>query len=246
MKNALDKLLPRFAAAGMLLTILFAMLFIFSNGNLFEFVGVARSWWIWGLIFGYGIMCSIIIDWIFRDSKKPVLKLLVYVLVGGAFFLLYGFTAFAIIASVVGMLSALVFYGALYVVERSKPALYTFGLFMPLFFLIFIQFDYTEKIGWDETAGDNSVHITVVELSGEHKIPVELKAGDTITFKTDFGDMSGAYGTSFVGDGEIVSMAPLNDYEIEATVEDAGVYYITLWGNDFSGTIDVSWVIEQN
>ncbi|MEO4054744.1 hypothetical protein [Solibacillus sp. CAU 1738] len=237
----------KLAGAGFALTVFFMYLLFVENFNLYNFVETISNWWIWGIIFVYGIISSSIIDWL---SKKWSIinsnKIVAYILAGFLFFFIFGISIFAVIAGIVGAIVAVIFLSGVWLAKHSKKFTTVF-IIMPLFFLVLIQFDFTVKKGWQETRNDEEYRATFKHFNGEHKIPFELDRGDVLTYTVNFySNNGGGYGNSFQSEQRnLMGQTLLDDYTLQVEIEKAGTYNIVLTGDKLAGSFTVTWTIEK-
>ncbi|MGW9604491.1 hypothetical protein, partial [Heyndrickxia sporothermodurans] len=63
-------LLTKFAGAGFLMFVISNYVLLVSGIDMYEFVEGIANWFLWGIVFGYGILCSLFIDlYVFRIPK---------------------------------------------------------------------------------------------------------------------------------------------------------------------------------
>lgn len=237
----------KLAGAGFALSMFFMYLFFVENFNLFNFVEATSNWWIWAIIFIYGIISSSIIDWLAKKwSILDSYKIFAYILAGFLFFFIFGISIFAVIAGIVGAIVAVIFFGGEWLAKHSKK-LTTVFIIMPLLFLVLLQFDFTVKKGWQETRNDEEYTATFKYFNGEHKIPFELERGDVLTYTVHTHIANGGgYGNSFQGESSnLMGQTLLDDYTLQVEIEKAGTYNIVLTGDKLAGKFTVTWTIEK-
>jgi hypothetical protein len=240
-----NQMINRVAAAGMTFTLFLAVVLFLNNMNLYEFAQIVRNWMLWALFFGYAVASSLIIDRLFKNKKYGEWRIVIYALAGSAVFFVFGVTIFAIYASVFGALTAIVYFFCLKIVPLSKLTRITFGFALPLFFLVFVQFDHTQKLGFAEQVTDGKSEISVVDFSGEHFIPLKLQQGDIVNVKIQFENVSGSYGYRLNYKNDYYPMDEVSDDVISFVAEQAGDYDIVVTGNRFGGKILVEWTVKS-
>ncbi|MGM9967683.1 MAG: hypothetical protein ACI383_09395, partial [Rummeliibacillus sp.] len=98
---------------------------------------------LWFLAYGYGILASVLIDWLIKKYalKKVKTKMGLYSIAGFGIFLIFGFIvsiiygeflnleflAYAILAGIVGAVCALIFFLGTVIVNYSKIFTYIFA-----------------------------------------------------------------------------------------------------------------------
>ncbi|ARK32646.1 hypothetical protein [Halalkalibacter krulwichiae] len=239
--------LHKVAGAGFSITILFIISFLITGRELYEFVETISHWSLWLLFFGYGVICSIVIDFLCSNVFKRDLKVLLYILAGYGCFLIFGLNYVTIIAGTVGALCALIFYGGLTLAERSKAFTYLCAFVLPILFLALIQFDFTEKKQWEAVQTDSSFHATFHYFNGRHHIPIAVEDGKTVQFQVKFTVENGASHGYHVRDeaGDLVGMTETSEDSQLINVEDPGIYHIVVTGRHLEGSVQVDWEIVE-
>lgn len=237
----------KLAGAGFALTMFFMYLLFGEKFNLYNFVETISNWWIWAIIFFYGVFSSSIIDRL--AEKWPIInsyKIIAYSLAGFLFFFIFGISIFEVIAGVVGAIVAVIFFGGEWLAKHSKMFTTVF-IIMPLFFLVLMQFDFTIKKGWQETRNDKEYTATFKHFNGEHKIPFELEHGDVLTYTLQTNNANGGgYGNSFQSeDSHPMGQTLLDDTTLQVEIEKTGTYNIVLTGDKIAGSFIVTWTIEK-
>lgn len=245
--HLLSNFTTRLAGAGFTIFLLFLFLFI-SEKSLFNFVEVASSWQIWAVIFGYGTVCSFLIDSVLNAKQihSHGLRVVFYLVAGFIFFLFLGLNAFTIIAGFVGAICAGVFYIGTIISRELKWFKITFALIVPVFFLVLIQFDFTSKKGWKEVRMEGLYQADFQHFTGKHEIPIELKEGNYISFSVKVQNANdGGHGYRFENEqGELVGMTERAE-GLEVVIEEAGTYKIVITGDKLAGGITVEWTIKE-
>ncbi|WP_107942686.1 hypothetical protein [Metasolibacillus fluoroglycofenilyticus] len=235
----------KLAAAGFALSIIFGYLLVITNFNLYEFSEAARSWTLWAILFGYGIIITCIIDAVIEKWQQITrYKNALYILAGFLFFLPFGLSIFTFIAGVTGALVAGIFLGGQTIAKNSKAFNIAF-IALPLLLLIMIQFDFTTKKDWQETITENTFDVTYQYFNGQHKIPLKLEKGDIVTFEVviHFGNGGGGY--SFQNaQGHPIGQEELGANRYQVEIQKDGTYYIVLTGNRAAGEATVEWEIK--
>lgn len=237
----------KLAGAGFALTVFFMYLLFVEKFNLYNFAETISNWWIWAIIFFYGIFSSSIIDWLAKKwSIIDSYKIIAYILAGFIFFFIFGISIYAVIAGIVGAIVAVIFFSGEWLAKQSKKFTTVF-IMMPLFFLMLMQFDFTVKKGWQEARNDEEYTATFKHFNGEHKIPFELERGDVFTYTLQTHSANGGgYGNSFQGESSnLMGQTLLDDHTLQVDIKKSGTYYIVLTGDKLAGKFTVTWTIEK-
>jgi len=240
----------KLAAAGFLLSVFFTFLLVASDFDMYEFVESISEWFLWAVCFGYAIFCSVVIDLVTykfpRISHK--VKIALYLIAGFSLFLVISLEVniFTIIAGTVGAISALVYYFGTYLSDKIKPFRYIFAFILPIVFLVFIPFDFTEKEQWHEVKKENSYEATFEHFNGEHEVSIPLKAGQQVILSHQFQNTNGGgHGFRIKNEeNKLVGITELGEYKWKFEVQETGVYRFVVTGDDVKGGFQLSWEIQ--
>ena len=245
-------LLEKLIGASFSISIFFIILFIGSGFNLFEFQDTVKVPALWMIFFGYGIISSLVIDFIgkFMRPFSFVKQLLLYILFGYLIFVVMMSIEFVLIAGTVGALFSFLF---LLGKEKLKPSKwYSWLVFaVPLACLAMMPFDHTSKVGWHELVGDSSVEVEYDYFNGEHLIPIHGAQGEKIYFVVKHqisGDDSYGYGMSVYDEGgDYAGMNDEGDDVISVEFEEESMKYIAVRVTDGEqGRFQVKWWNEES
>lgn len=252
-KQNLIKVIPylttKIAGAGFLFFVISIYLLLTSEMDLYEFVEGISSWFLWIIIFGYGILCSLLIDlFVLKVSKTShSVKVLLYIGAGYPLFITFGINVYVLIAGTVGALCSLVFYFGTYISFRFKSFKYVFSIVVPLSLIILMNVDFTEKEQWYEVKNDTSYTANFDHFNGKHEIPIRAKAGQIITVSHEFINTNGG-GHGFHVRNEknkLVGMTEISEEKMKLKIQDTGVYRIVITGDDVKGSFKVTWKIDE-
>ncbi|WP_045515850.1 hypothetical protein [Neobacillus niacini] len=242
-------LFTKLAGAGFTLFLFFTYLFLASGFDKYKFVESISSWNIWIIIFGYGVICSMMID--FLQWKIPRInnriKVLLYIVAGYSFFLIMGINVFAFIAGTIGALCSLLFYFGTYLSDRSKGTKFAFAILVPLFFIILLNVDFTEKVKWNEVRDDSSYTASFEYFNGKHEIPIKVQANQTAIISIEFINQNGGgHGYHVLNEKDkLVGMTEVQEGTMKVNAEDTGVYRVVVKGDDIRGRFTVTWKIDK-
>ncbi|MEK5522098.1 hypothetical protein [Heyndrickxia sp. FSL W8-0423] len=238
-------LLTKFAGAGFLMFVISNYVLLVSGIDMYEFVEGIANWFLWGIVFGYGILCSLFIDlYVFRIPKTGyIIKIILYIVAGYAFFIISAINVYTLFAGTVGALCSLIFYFGTYLSSRFKSFKYVFSFVIPLTLIILMNVDFTEKEQWVEVKSDHTYNATFDYFNGKHEIPVQAKAGQTITLYHEFNNTNGGgHGFHVLNEkNKLVGITEVSEGVMKLKVQVAGVYRIVVTGDDVKGSFKVTW-----
>lgn len=246
-KQVLPYLYSKLIGAGFSLSIFALYLLVMTSFNMFEFVETASSTVLWIFFYGYGIICSVLIDGLLRvfPSMKRY-SILLYILAGCVvFFVLYKDSlVYVLIAGPIGSLVAVLFFvGMKLFIYRPKWA-WLFAFAIPLCVAISLTMDFTEKQKWTAERTKSSFQVSFTYFDGIHKIPFQLEKGEKLLFNIEF-ESEGGRGYSI--ENESGEKVPMESHEAKMMVkaETKGKYYIVVRGHHLSsGSFRVRWEIK--
>ncbi|MGM9950697.1 MAG: hypothetical protein ACI33P_11245 [Lysinibacillus sp.] len=246
----MQKVVAKMAGAGTGMTVVFIWLLVVSKIDWFEVSETLANPYLWLLFFGYGLLVALIVEvviWKFHIKRQHV-RPISYVAAGFLLFYAFGINVFAVIASIITAIFAFIFYIGEMAARHSKPYRITFAFVLPVVFLIIAQIDFTVKREWQEQRTAEGYEAQFRFFHGEHRVPVELKKGESIAFTIHFNrDNEGGYGNSFEdAKGRSTGMQELGGDWYGYEAEQDGVYYIVLWGHRFSGRITIDWEFKRS
>ena len=249
--KAIPYLTTKLAGAGFLLFVISNYLLLASGIDMYEFVEGISNWLLWIIVFGYGILCSLLIDlFVYKvQITSYLVRILLYIVAGyGIFFIITINVYIMLIAGTIGAICSLIFYVGTYLSFRFKSFKYVFSIVVPIIFIILIGVDFTEKDQWVEVKSETSYTATFDHFNGKHEIPVLAKAGQTLTLSHDFKTTNGGgHGFHVLNEkNKLVGMTEFSEREWELNVQEAGVYRMVVTGDDVKGHFKVTWNISEN
>ncbi|MBS4200814.1 hypothetical protein KHA93_14355 [Bacillus sp. FJAT-49732] len=249
MKNTISYLIKKLAGAGFSLSIFFLFMLSTSNIDMYRFSKDISNPLLWLAFFGYGFICSIIIDFILSKFSQNNLstKVILYVVAGFSIFIIFGFNLFTIIAGTIGAIAALLFYFGTVIANQKSVIKYIFAFVMPILFLIIMNIDFTVKKQWSEVKKETSYSASFDYFNGEQQIPIKAKEGQTISFSIEMNnDNGGGHGHHILNEkGKLVPMIESTEKNMKFSVEKTGVYRVVVTGDDLKGSFSVDWKIED-
>lgn len=248
--KAIPYLTTKLAGAGFLLFVISSYLLLASGIDMYEFVEGISNWFLWIIVFGYGILCSLLIDlFVFKlPSTSHLVRILLCIVAGYGVFIITMNFYIMLFAGTIGALCSLIFYVGTYISFRFKSFKYVFSILVPLTIIILIGVDFTEKEQWVEVKSETSYTATFDYFNGKHEIPVLAKVGQTITLSHDFETTNGGgHGFHVLNEkNKLVAMTEVSEGESKVKVQDAGVYRMVVTGDDVEGNFKVTWNISKS
>ncbi|WP_010097160.1 hypothetical protein [Ornithinibacillus scapharcae] len=235
--------IQKLSAAGLLISI-FAIFILTSSMELYDFSESMSYWFLWTMIFGYGILSSMVIDCvkIIFHNVPVFIEILLYLIAGFVPFIFIMEPPYILFAGGVGSFSALLFLAGLQFIKR-KVTKVLFAFIIPITFLVMANIDFTSKQNWREETTDSSYSVTFDYFNGKHHIPIEAKSGEKIIFSVDFTNVNyGGYGYSILNENkDLIGMVEHTENRGTAIVPEDGIYFIEIRGDNLKGKIEVDW-----
>ncbi|WP_285767422.1 hypothetical protein [Peribacillus sp. SI8-4] len=257
--NVMAYILKKLAGLGLLVLVMCIYIILGSGFDLYEFSEALSNTKVWGLICGYALVMTVLIDLI-RYKWSEVTNhtgILLHCLAGFiVFFPFMGFNLFSLIAGSVGALCGFIYAFSCYFLVKKKHVVWIALLVFPLLLSIRL-FDFTIKERWTEEKTKSSFSAEFERFNGKNEIPLSLKKGDAVTSYISFDQMNeGGYGYHILDDGgKLVEMNELEDthgeYGVNETnviqfhAENTGTYRVIITGHNLKGKIDVKWEIDE-
>ncbi|WP_142385107.1 hypothetical protein [Cytobacillus massiliigabonensis] len=256
--KVINYILNKLAALGLLVFIMCLYLILGTGFNLYEFTEYLSNIKIWGLICGYALVTTVIIDLIRLKWRECTFKMSILLHCLAGFIVFFPFTGihlFSLIAGSIGALCAFIYTISYYIIKQKKYlvwiALFVFPLLLSLRLI-----DFTIKKEWTEEKTDSSFSAEFERFNGKHEIPLPLKKADIVTSSISFEQMNdGGYGYHISNNnGDLVGMNELentnkeygdiNSNAFQFKAEEAGIYKIIVTGDNLKGKIQVKWKID--
>ncbi len=247
--KAISYLITKLAGAGFLLFVISIYLLLSFGKDMYEFVEGISSGFLWIIVFGYGILCSLLIDlWVLKvPNSSLTVKILLYILAGYGFFIITMDVSFMLFAGTIGALCSLIFYVGTLLSFRFQSFKYVFSIVVPLIIIILMDVDFTEKEQWIEVKSETSYTATFDHFNGKHEIPILAKSDQTITLSYDFNATNdGGHGFYMLnGKNKLVGLTEVSEEVLKLEVQKAGVYRMVVTGDDVKGNFKVKWSISE-
>src|SRR5690625_4843894 len=219
-----------------------------SGLNLYELSKTLENPWLWVAFYVYGTLCSFIIDFILKHWPLCKSSFILYGCFGFIPFVIYMFpnVGFILIAGVIGTVAALLFWIGLTVVTKNKILSFTFSVVLPFVLLFVSTQDFTKKADWEAERKETSFEAEFTYFNGEHKIPIELKEGDSLLFGVTFIPINGGgWGNHLENEkGKYMPMMEVGE-KLRFEPEENGTYFIVIEGNKARGNFLVEWDLSQ-
>lgn len=228
---------------------------------MFQTVEGISSKMLWAFVYGYGILASVLIDWLIKKYAvtKVKTKIRFYIIAGFGIFLILGFIlniisgdffnmeflAYAILAGIIGAVCAFTFFLGTVVVNYSKIFTYIFAFLIPIGLCIIMSKNYTVKKNWESIQHENSYAASFPYFNGKYEIPIEAKKGQTIKIIQQFhAENGGGHGFHIKGENNrYVETQRITEDQSKFEVKKSGVYRAVVTGEEVSGSFYVRWVI---
>lgn len=253
--NVLEYLLNKLAALGILVFTMCIYSLLLTRFDLYEFTEFFSNLTFWGLICGYALMISMLIDLVSYKWKRITIKrsILLHCMAGFIVFIPFmGMNFYLLIAGSICVLCAFIYAFSYYFIVTKKRFTWIFLLVIPLV-LCLRWIDFTIKEDWIEEKTKTSFSAEFKRFNGENEIPISLKREDIVTTYISFDkNNAGGYGYHLLdNNGELVEMRELeethDDYDthaIQFKAKKTGIYRVVLTGDNLRGKIVVKWKIE--
>lgn len=252
--NVVEYMVNKLAALGLLLFLMCSYLLLATEFDLYEFTENLSNLKIWGLICGYALVTTMLIDliryrWIAFTVQTGVL---LHCLAGFiVFFPFMGISFFSVIAGAVSSLCAFIYAFSSYLFHRKKKFAWVILLVFPLLLSVRL-YDFTSKKGWTVEETNSSFSAEFEHFNGKHEILLSLKKGEKVTSYLSFTQIDeGGYGyhildhnEEYVGIKELEESEEEDTQAIEFNAAQPGVYKIIVTGDELKGKIDVNWEID--
>ena len=247
LKIVISYFVNKMAAAGFMLSIISLYILIATSFDLYEFSEGLTMWFV--VLFFYSIFCSILIDWVKRKFYQisQTVEVFLYMITGFIPFIAFRELPFILFAGTIGAICAVIYFFAIHFVIRNNTIKVVLAIVIPILLLISANIDFTTKTNWQETRNTSSYEATFDYFNGSHEVPIQINAGETITFTVDFEENNnGGYGFSFRNDKrEYLGMEEVGENKFKVTASKDGLYYVEVRGENLAGQVMVNWGIEQ-
>lgn len=257
--KVINYLLNKIAALGFLVFIMSSYVLIATSFDLYEFVETITNIAFWLYMSGYALLTTMLIDLVSYKWKELTNKsiILLHCLAGFvAFFPQIGLNPISIIAGLVGALCAFIYALGTFLFKKKKNFVWAALLVFPL--LLGMSFvDFTEKKNWNAQMTESTYSAEFEYFNGKHEIPLTLEKGDKVTIYVSITLENGGGHGFHVRDenNDYVAMRILEEtndpYEqvntngFQFDAKEAGVYQLTVTGDDLDGKIEVKWEIDE-
>jgi len=248
LRRSLAYLSAKLAAAGIVFLTLMLLLSRFDIVQLQETMFFMPFWTIF---YGYAVVFSMLVDALALKLRRPysgLVSVLLYVAGGYApFFLFFSHEPMLIvIAGLYGLVCALCFYG----IDASLRRRWPLGGILALVMLAALGWlalvDHTRVEGWTEQRSETAFTAQFDLLHGEFPVPIELRRGETLTYKIEFRIDRGGYGYSLAGPkGQPIGMEQLADGRMQVTADRDMEVQVLISGRRASGAVTVSWEVSN-
>ncbi|WP_274652780.1 hypothetical protein [Paenibacillus humicola] len=204
---------------------------------------------LWEYIYGYAVLFSASVDAALCKLKagasKIALIVLLYMLGGYVPFLIWfpGQWALSMIAGGCGAVCALVFLAVdrLFHFRWPYSAAAAILLFAGAVCVSTVDFTVTKQ--WKENRTAEGYHAEFGYFNGKKEIPVELEAGQTLSYRIDWQISSGGYGTYL--DAKDGTYTDAEQGSITYRVKKPSAVRIVVTGDHAQGALTIAWEINN-
>lgn len=238
-RRGIQYALIKLAGAGFAATIFFSYLFL-SSFDLYLFSHEIKNPFFWIGFFGFGILLSMLIDWIAK--YYPKLEVCLYILAGLCLFLPIVWNVFPLFAATSGLISALLFYIGIKIAAKVSWFKWTFAI-TPIFFLLLTIPDFTVKKEWNTIRGEQSYEAYFAYFNGEEEVPIKAKKGENVTVHIDFTNRNGGGFGYYLIDEKNRRIGLSNEEKTILTFEakKTETYKLIVTGDGLQGGFEVKW-----
>lgn len=237
----------KFIGAGFSFSVFMFIYLVIIQFDLFELSQTLKEPLLWIAFYGYGMLCSILIDVMIKFLPKfQATPFILYGLFGFFPFIFFEpHIAYIMIAGIIGLCAALLFYVGVTAITKNKWTSIVFSVILPLLLVFVMVNDFTQKINWQSERLDSSYEASFSYFHGEHKIPIKLTKGEKLTYTVTFyAENDGGWGYHFENKkGDYLPMAEDGHY-LEYDVEKDEKYFIVIGGDKVRGNFNVKWNIQ--
>ena len=219
--KVVEYMVNKLAALGLLVFLMCSYLLLATKFDLYEFTENLSNLKIWGLICGYALVTTMLINLIENKCIAFTFKtsVLLHCLAGFiGFFPFMGINLFSVIAGAVGSLCAFIYAFSSYLFHRKKKFAWVILLVFPLMLSVRL-YDFTSKKDWTIKETNSSFSAEFEHFNGKHEILLPLKKGEKVTSYLSFTQLNeGGYGYHILDHNEeYVGMKELAESEEEGT-----------------------------
>ncbi|WP_079913901.1 hypothetical protein [Paenibacillus sp. 32352] len=242
----------KLAGAGYAIFFLWVFVLLLTGFKLYESFASINEINGWITIYGYGFLCSIIIDLIvnYIPSKKSIIKLLLYAAAGFGFFIFSAGKEWIIFMGVFGVIFSLIFYWGTIILPKRRKMMWLFAFIIPLLLFTSMKILLADKkVNFHDVISSNSYEAKFDYFNGNQEIPIYLKKGQKLVYvfvwnTTPVGN-GGAVGHQVLTpNGKYASLHQRSDHKHEINAEEEGFYKLVAHADRLKGSFTVSWDIE--
>jgi len=242
----------KLAGAGYSIFFLWLFLLLLTEFKWYESFTAMNEIKGWIIIYGYGVLCSIIIDFIvnYIPSKKSFIKLLLYAAAGFAFFFFSTGKEWIIIMGVFGVIFSLIFYWGTIILPKRRKAMLLFAFIIPLLLFTSMKILLADKkVSFHDVISSHSYEAKFDYFNGNQEIPIYLKEGQKLVFvfvwnTTPVGNGGATGHHGLKPNGQYASLHQRSDNKYEIHAEEEGIYKLVANADRLKGSFTVSWDIE--
>ncbi|MFS0722516.1 hypothetical protein [Paenibacillus sp. 1P07SE] len=204
----------------------------------------------WAIFYGYAVLFSICMDGlmaVWKPKSSLFIRVLLYI-VGGYLPFLWFFPQqpfWILFIGLYGVVCALCFYGIDASMRHKWPAsaIAALALLGAMGYLTLA--DHTRVEGWSEQREEAAYSAQFDYFHGQKEVAIQLKQGDTLTYRVAFELREGGHGYRLDGPGgDPIGMEQLEDGGLRMRAEEDKEVRVILTGDRANGTVRVTWEVE--
>ncbi|MGM0883447.1 MAG: hypothetical protein ACQEXQ_20725 [Bacillota bacterium] len=238
----------KIAAAGL---VFFGFLVVVGEFERYQMSELTRQIPLWGYIYGYAILFSAGVDAVLCKHKagpaKMALTVLLYMVGGYVPFLVWfpGQWILSLFAGVYGVACSLAFLAATRLFRGWWPYSAAAAMLLLAGAVYVSMADFTVTKQWTETRTADGYRAEFAYFHGQKEIPVELGAGQTLSYHIDWQVTNGGgYGTYLDAEGgTYTSDIRVGEEWIAYRVKAPSTVRIVVTGDRAQGALTIEWEI---
>lgn len=240
----------KFAAAG---TVFLGFLVLTTGLDPVAMSELTRELPLWGYSYGYAVLFAAVADLALLRLKgspaKAALTVLLHILGGILPFAFWfpGQWLWVLFAGFYGTACSLAFLAVSRLFRRRWPYSGVASVLLLALALYVTNTDFTETKHWTEASNGDGYRAEFVYFHGKKEIPVQLGAGQTLSYRIDWQIASGGgYGTYLDGEsGTYISDANAGGDWIGYRADKPSTVRIVVTGKRAQGAFTIRWRITQ-
>ncbi|MBB6673478.1 hypothetical protein [Cohnella nanjingensis] len=235
------------AAAGL---VFWGFLVVAGGFELYQMSELTRQLPLWGYIYGYAVLFSVLVDAVLYRCKinfsKTTLTFLLYVVGGYVPFLVWssGQWIFSLFAGAYGVACALAFLAAAHLFRRWWPYSTAAAILLLAGAVYISTADFTVTKHWMGTRTADGYRAEFTYFNGKKEISVDLGMDQTLSYHIDWQITSGGYGTYLDAEGgTYTNVMRGGEAWVAYRVKKPSTVRIVVTGDRTQGALTIKWEI---